>query len=160
MRIILDAVGDNGRRFGHNCCRRTSPNLIKQEASINKLISTLFIKSIKSLQRRPKNEHVQGRPPLRWHGFIKPTLLKGRAAPTPWWCWLSCWLCFMCGFWLVTCQSYSSYIHFRGVTKWVTHACTIPITQWLKQKTIFFCAMIFSRHPKWINPIYGCVGGI
>ena len=25
----------------------------------------------------------------------------------------------------MTCQSYLSYVHFRGVTKWPTHACTI-----------------------------------
>ena len=42
MHILLTAAGDNGRHFGHNCCRQTSPNLIKQEASINKLISTLI----------------------------------------------------------------------------------------------------------------------
>ena len=84
------------------------------------------IKSIKSLQRWPKNEHAQGPPPLRRHGFIKSKPLEERAAPTPWQCWLSCCLYFLCGFWLVTHQSYSSYVHFRGVTKWATHACTIP----------------------------------
>jgi hypothetical protein len=30
-------------------------------------------------------------------------------------------------FLLVTCQSYLSYVHFRGVTKWATQACTIPL---------------------------------
>ena len=125
MRIFATA-GDNGCRFGHHCRRQTSPNSIKQEASLNKLISTLFMESIKLLQRRPWNEHAQGRPPLRRHGFIKSTPLGGRAAPTPWWCCLSCCLCFLCGFWLVTRQSYLSYVHFRGVTKWTTQACTIP----------------------------------
>ena len=42
MRILLAAAGNNGRRFGHHCRWRTSPNSIKQEASINKLISTLI----------------------------------------------------------------------------------------------------------------------
>jgi len=28
----------------------------------------------------------------------------------------------------MTCQSYLLYIHFRGVTKWPTQACTIPST--------------------------------
>ena len=59
------------------------------------------------------------------HGFIKSTPLEGRAAPPPWWCCLSCCLCFLCSFCLVTCQSYSSYVHFRGVAKWPTQACTI-----------------------------------
>ena len=42
MCILLAAAGNNGRRFGHHCRWRTSPNSIKQEASINKLISTLI----------------------------------------------------------------------------------------------------------------------
>jgi hypothetical protein len=83
------------------------------------------MESIKSLQRQPWNEHVQGCPPLRRHKFIKSTPLEWWAAPTPWWCCFSCNLCFLCGFWLVTRQSYSSYIHFRGATKWATQACTI-----------------------------------
>jgi hypothetical protein len=29
VRTILAADGDKGRRFGHHCCRRTSPNSIK-----------------------------------------------------------------------------------------------------------------------------------
>ena len=32
---------------------------------------------------------------------------------------------FVC-FWLVTCQSDMSYLHFRGVTKYPTQACTTP----------------------------------
>jgi hypothetical protein len=39
------------------------------------------------------------------------------------------WLCFLCGFWLVTRQLYLSYVHFKGVTKWATQACTIPRMQ-------------------------------
>jgi hypothetical protein len=34
-------------------------------------------------------------------------------------------LCFLCGFWLMTHQSDSSYLHFTGVAKWATQACTI-----------------------------------
>jgi hypothetical protein len=40
--MLLAAAGDNGRRFGQDCRRQTSPNLIKQEASLDKLISTLI----------------------------------------------------------------------------------------------------------------------
>ena len=51
---------------------------------------------------------------------------EGLAASTPcWWCLLGD-LCFLCGFWLVTHQSDMSYLHFRGVTKCPTQACTIP----------------------------------
>ncbi len=62
------------------------------------------MESIKLLQRRPKNEHVQGRPPLRRHGFIKSTPLEGRAAPTSCWCWLSCFcaFCAVSDSWLVS----------------------------------------------------------
>ncbi len=70
--------------------------------------------------RRHRNEHAQGRPPLRRHGFIKSTPLEGRAVPPPWWWCLVGDLCFLCVFWLVTCQSDISYLHFRGVTKWPT----------------------------------------
>jgi hypothetical protein len=38
------------------------------EVNINKLISTLIYLL---------NEHAQGRPPLRWHGFITSMLLEG-----------------------------------------------------------------------------------
>jgi hypothetical protein len=40
--MLLAAAGDNGRRFGQDCRRQMSPNLIKQEASLDKLISTLI----------------------------------------------------------------------------------------------------------------------
>jgi hypothetical protein len=40
--MVLAVADDNGRRFGHHCCRRTNPNSIKLEAGINKLISTLI----------------------------------------------------------------------------------------------------------------------
>jgi hypothetical protein len=90
---------------------------------------SIIISAIESLHWRPWNKHAQaqGHPPLRWHGFIKSTLLEGRAAPTPWWCYLSCCLCFLSTFWLVTRQSYSLYVHFRGVTKWAIQACTMPL---------------------------------
>ena len=84
-----------------------------------------------SLQQQHRNTHAQGRPPLRQHGFIKSTPPEGRVAPPPWWWCLSCCLCFLCGFWLVTCQSYLSYVHFRGVTKWPTQACIIPSLRWI-----------------------------
>ena len=35
-------------------------------------------------------------------------------------------LFFLCGFWLATHLSDSSYLRFRGVTMWATVACTIP----------------------------------
>ncbi len=82
------------------------------------------------------------RSPLRRHGFIKSMPLEGQAAPTPWWCWLSCCLCFLCGFWLMTCQSYSSYIHFRGVTKWATQACTIPPVVWCQKE---LCGGVYGK---------------
>jgi hypothetical protein len=42
MRILLAAAGNNRCHFGHHCRQRTSPCSIKQEVSINKLISTLI----------------------------------------------------------------------------------------------------------------------
>jgi hypothetical protein len=39
--------------------------------------------AVKSLRRRHRNEHAQGRAPLRRHGFIKSTPLEGRAAQPP-----------------------------------------------------------------------------
>ncbi len=47
-----------------------------------------FIDSNKSLLQRPWKIYVQGRPPLRQHGFIESTPLEGRAAPSPWWWYL------------------------------------------------------------------------
>ena len=72
------------------------------------------------------NKNAQGHPPLRRHGFIKSTPLEGRSAPPPWWLCLVGDLCFLCSFWLVTRQSDTSCLRFRGVTKWPTQACTIP----------------------------------
>ena len=90
---------------------------------------------IKSLWRRPWNEHAQVRPPLMRHGFF----MKSWAAPTLWWCCLSCCLCFLCGFWLVTCQFCLLYVqHFRGVTKWATQACTIsPAVAYKQGKNLY-----------------------
>ena len=69
------------------------------------------MESIESLQRRHHNEHAQGRPPLRRHGFIKTTPLEGRAAPPPWWWYLSCCLCFcvVSDSWLVS-RTHRTYI--------------------------------------------------
>ncbi len=64
---------------------------------------------------------------------------------------------FLCSFWLVTCQSYSSYLRFRGVTKWATQACTIPvlghnswsendlIMSWLRMAVNSNCFLIHIR---------------
>ena len=76
-------------------------------------------------------KNAQGRSPLRQHWFIKSTPLEGRAASPPWWSCLLRDLCFLIGFWLVTRQLYLSYVHFRGVTKWATQACTIPNTSYM-----------------------------
>ena len=42
MHILLAAAAENGRRFDHHCRRRMSPNSIKQEDSMDTLISTLI----------------------------------------------------------------------------------------------------------------------
>jgi len=46
----------------------------------------------------------------------------------------------------MTCQSYSPYVHFRGVTKWPTQACTIPSlfqpedgTEGARKEYAFYC---------------------
>jgi hypothetical protein len=57
---------------------------LNTEVSRNKLISTLIYGIFYLLRRRHWNEHAQGRPPLRRHGFIKSMPLEGRAAPPPW----------------------------------------------------------------------------
>ena len=73
------------------------------------------------------HRRVQRAPhPLGRCGFIKSTPLEGQVAPSPWWWCLLGDLCFLYGFWLVTCQSNVSYLRFRGVTKCPTQACTIP----------------------------------
>ena len=55
----------------------------------------------------------------------------GRCRCRPWgWCLLGD-LCFLCSFWLVTHQSNTSYLRFRGVTKWPTQACTIYVCSYL-----------------------------
>ena len=51
---------------------------------------------------------------------------EGLAAPSPWWWCLLGHLCFLCGFWLVTHHSDSSYLCFRGVTLWPTQSCITP----------------------------------
>ena len=40
--FMLAAADDKGCRFGHHCCRRTSPNSIKHKVDKHILISTLF----------------------------------------------------------------------------------------------------------------------
>jgi hypothetical protein len=92
---------------------------------------------------------VQGRPPLRRHQYIKSTPPEGLAAPPPWWWCLLGELCFLCGFWLVTRQSYLSYIHFRGVTKWATQACTIP-----QEAKVSRLVLAELRHPQPPTPIH------
>jgi hypothetical protein len=80
----LAAADDNGSRFGHHCCRWTSPNSIKYRGQ-QKLINFYF--NLWNLLKRFDGgigKHAQGRPPLRRHGFIKSMLLEGRAAPPPW----------------------------------------------------------------------------
>ena len=123
--MVLAVANDNGCRFGHHCCRWTSPNSIKQEAIINKLISTL-IYWIYLIASTGALRWACARLPTPQAAWAHQIHAAGGAAPTPWWCCLSCCLCFLCGFWLVTCQWYSSYVHVRGVTKWATQACTIP----------------------------------
>jgi hypothetical protein len=68
MHILLTAAGDNGRRFGHNCCRQTSPNLIKQEASINKLISTLIYGRNEHSKATHPSGGMDSSNPRRWRG--------------------------------------------------------------------------------------------
>ena len=59
-------------------------------------------------------------------------------------------LCFLCCFWLVTHQLDSSYLRFRGVTKYTTQACTIlwrvPFRQtaWEKEYTKYY-----NMHNRW-----------
>ena len=60
--MLLAVADDNGRRFGHHCRWRTSPNSIKQEASINKLISTL-IYGIYLIASTEASERSCARPP-------------------------------------------------------------------------------------------------
>jgi hypothetical protein len=60
--MLLAAAGDSGRRFGQDCRRQTSPNLIKQEASIDKLISTLIYK-IYQIASTAALERTCARPP-------------------------------------------------------------------------------------------------
>ena len=40
--IILSAVNDKGRRFGHRCCQRASPNSINVEANKKKFYINLL----------------------------------------------------------------------------------------------------------------------
>ncbi len=42
VRILWAAAVDDGCRFGHHCCRQTSPNSIKHKFCKNILISTLI----------------------------------------------------------------------------------------------------------------------
>jgi hypothetical protein len=39
----LAAAADNGCRFGHHCCWWTSPNSIKLEVDINKLLFYIYL---------------------------------------------------------------------------------------------------------------------
>ena len=109
------------------------------------------MESIESLQRRHRNEHAQGRPPLRRHGFIKFTPLEGLvASPQLWWCLVGD-LCFLFGFWLVTHQSDTSYLRFRGVTKCSTQACTnleVVDHLWLSL-TLYWTWMMFFSTFQW-----------
>ncbi len=42
VRILWAAAANDGCRFVHHCCRRTSPNSIKHKVDENILISTLI----------------------------------------------------------------------------------------------------------------------
>jgi len=125
------------------------------EVSRHILICTLFMESIESLQWRHRNEYAQGRPSLRRHGFIKSTPLEELAASPPWWWCLVDDLCFLCGFWLVTCQSDKSYIRFRGVTNWATQACTTPwnsgsLGGWVNHSVSVLWWLRLCTHQKWL----------
>ena len=79
MRILLAAAGDNGRRFGHHCHRWTSPNSIKQEASINKLISTL-IQGIYQIASTAALERTCAMPPTPQAAWVHQIHATGGAS--------------------------------------------------------------------------------
>ena len=81
------------------------------------------------LRWRHRNKHAQGRPQLGCMGSSNPRRWRqeGQVTPPPWWWCLVGELGFLGGFWLVTCQSGTSYLCFRGATKWATQACTMPL---------------------------------
>ncbi len=60
--MLWAAADDNGCRFGHHCCRRTSPNLIKYKVNTNILLST-FIYWIELNPSTAALENICARPP-------------------------------------------------------------------------------------------------
>jgi hypothetical protein len=94
------------------------------------------MESIKSLRWWHWKKYAEGHPPLHQrHGFIKSMPLEGLAASPIWWWCLVGDLCFLCGFWLVAHPD-TSYLRFRGVTKWPTQACTIPRKSGVNKKQL------------------------
>ena len=105
------------------------------------------------LWRRPLNEYasssMQG-PPTTQAAWVHQIHAAGGASGsyTMVMC-LSCCLCFLCSFWLVTThQSYLRYVHFRGVTQWATQACTIPFA------TCSLWTLLFGQDLAFIAPLF------
>ena len=112
------------------------------EVSRHKLISTL-IYGIYWITSMAASEWTCARP------FIKSMPLEGLAASPPWWWCLVGDLCFLCGFWLVTCQLDKSD------TNWATQACTIPwnsgsLGGWVNHSVSVLWWLRLCTHQKWL----------
>ena len=60
-------------------------------------------------------------------------------------CHVVCAFCAVSDSWLVSCTRHT-YLHFRGVTKWPTQACTIPF--WKRGRTTIFDVQICDTDAK------------
>jgi hypothetical protein len=114
---------------GHHCCWRASLISIKHRGP-HKYINfyIYFVNNILNLFNcglEKKNMHKATHPlPEAWHHQIHAAWGESGSITMVMVLWGH--LCFLCGLWFVTCQSESSYIHFGGITLWVTQACTTP----------------------------------
>ena len=106
------AADDNGRHFGHHCHRQTSPHLIKHRHRGQVKLINFYIYLLNQLNRFDGGIGTN----MPTHGFIKYTPLEGWAASPPWWWCLLGDLCFLCVFWLMTCQSYWEWLRARSTT--------------------------------------------
>ena len=121
------AADDKGHHFGHHCCRRMSSNSIKHIGQHTKLISTL-IYWIYWITSTAESKLTCARSPTPKAAWVHQIHAPGGASGsnTMVMVFVTWFVLFV---WFLTHDSSVVLVirTIRGVTKWATQACTIPL---------------------------------